>query len=304
MRHLPLLLASVLTAGVTLAPATSTATSTATGTAQAGSAASASAAESSAAAQRGAARVNVKGGFNLATFNVLGNGHTQAGGNRSSFASGADRMRLTVRAFRTRNVDVVALQELEVEQWRAFGKLTDGRYRVWADEKDIANAVAWRKQKFEFVRARTIGVPYFDGKIKQMPVVLLRQRATGQKMAFTSFHNPVTSKKRPGNDKWRKQAIAREITLAKNLRKRGTPTFLSGDFNERSERWHCHVARATNMVTAGNGDRRGGSCRPLDRMRIDWIFGSNGVLFSRYVAAETRRTRRASDHPLIVVRVR
>lgn len=295
MRHLPLLLASVLTVGVALGPAT--------GASQADSHSSGSAAESPATAQRGAARARVQGEFDLATFNVLGNDHTRRGKMRN-FGSGADRMRLTVKAFRKRGVDVVALQEFEEEQWRAFRRLTAGRYRVWAAKTDIANAVAWRTKKFALVKADSVGIPYFSGKIKQMPVVTLRHRGTGQKMVFTSFHNPSTSKKHPGNDKWRTRATTREIKLANKMRKRGNPVFLSGDFNDRSERWQCRVARGTNMVTAGNGDRRGGSCRPLDRMRIDWIFGSNGVKFSRYAAVESRRVQRASDHPLIVVHVR
>ena len=288
----PLLLASVL--GLGLAPATEAS--------QGASAASGSVESTVATGQRGAARVKVRGHFNLATFNVLGHSHTNGRGDR--FASSARRMRITVKAFQRRNVHVVALQEFEEQQWRTFRRLTDGRYGVWAHERHIANAVAWRTKKFAFVRARTIGVPYFHGNVRQMPVVFLRHRATGQTMAFTSFHNPVTSKRRPGNDKWRARAIKREILLAQHLRKRGIPAFLSGDFNERSERWQCRVARRTNMVTAGNGSGRGGSCKTPDRMRIDWIFGSNGVIFSRYIAVESRRVQLASDHPLIIVNVR
>lgn len=295
MRRLGLLLVLPLVFGVGPTPLD--------GDAPAGLTPSASAAEVSAPAPRRAPRVRIKGHFNLATFNVLGNDHTEGRGRRPGFASGVRRMRYTVRAFHARKVDVVALQEFQDEQWRAFRKLTGGRYRVWAHKRDRANAVAWRARKFAFVRGRTIGVPYFDGEIKQMPVVVLRHRATRQKMVFTSFHNPVTSKRRPGNDKWRRQAIAREITLANRLRRHGVPTFLSGDFNERSERWHCRVARATKMVTAGSRSRRGGSCRPPDRLQVDWIFGSAGVIFRNYVAVESRRVRRASDHPLIVVRV-
>lgn len=301
MRQLGLILVLVLAFGMGPIPVN--------GGAQGGLAPPASAAEASAAAegsapaQRRGARVRIKGHFNLATFNVLGHDHTEGRGRRPGFASSARRMRYTVKAFDARKLDVVALQEFQDEQWRTFRKLTRGRYRLWAHKRDSANAVAWRARKFAFVRGRTIGVPYFDGEIKQMPVVVLRHRATGQKMVFTSFHNPVTSKRRPGNDRWRRQAIAREITLANRLRKRGVPTFLSGDFNERSERWHCRVARATKMVTAGSPSRRGGSCRPPDRMQVDWIFGSAGVIFRHYVAVESRRIRRASDHPLVVVRV-
>lgn len=294
MRHLLLLFVSVLTFAVGLAPAAVAS--------QAVSVSSAPAAESSSAAQSRAPRVNIRREFNLATFNVLGNRHTTGANPR--FDSGAERMRLTVKAFRHRDIDVVALQEFEIQQHRAFRRLTDGRYRVWSDEKDIANAVAWRTSKFKFVRARTIGVPYFHGNIVQMPVVFLRLRSTGQQMAFTSFHNPVTNKKRRDSAKWRRKGTTREIKLINNVERRGTPAFLGGDFNDRTERWQCRVARATNMVTAGNGDPRGGSCKPLDRMRIDWLFGSNGVDFSRYRAVESKRVNRASDHPLIVVRVR
>lgn len=259
--------------------------------------------KTSQAAKKRHARVRVRGEFNLATFNVLGNDHTNGKRKRNGYASGVQRMRHTVAALRNNDVHVVALQEFEDEQWRAFRKLTKGRYGLFADKRQSANAVAWRKSKFDFVRGRTIGVPYFRGNIHQMPVAFLRHRATNQTMAFTSFHNPVTSKRRPGNDKWRKRATGREIRLATNLRRRGYVAFLAGDFNERTSRWHCRVARATNMVTAGNGVRRGGSCKPLKRMRIDWVFGSNGVRFSNYRALETRLTRRASDHPLIVTHV-
>lgn len=292
MRRFSVLQALVLSVGLGVLPAT--------GASQAATVPPIAVAESSGTAHRGNG-VEIRRGFNLATFNVLGNDHTRG---RDGFGSGVARMALTVRAFRKADLDVIALQEFEEEQWRAFRRQTGGRYQVWADEKHIANAVAWRTSKFAFVRARTIGVPYFSGNIRQMPVVFLRLRATGQTMAFTSFHNPVSNKKHPGNAKWRQRATTREITLANNLRKRDYPAFLSGDFNDRSKQWQCRVARATNMVTAGNGDRQGGSCRPLSRMRIDWIFGSDGVIFSRYAAVESQLVNRASDHPLIVVHVR
>jgi endonuclease/exonuclease/phosphatase family metal-dependent hydrolase len=297
VRPVSVLLASVLTAASTMAGAGLGAV-----TAPTSVAAPAVVTAPTPVARAGIRSVDVRKRFTLATFNVLGDRHTR--GRRDGFASGAARMRHTVRALRGHSVDVVALQEFEDSQWRAFARLTRGGYRVFAHDRQRANAVAWRTRSFRLVRGTTVPIPYFGGNLVQMPVVLLQSRATGQRMYFTSFHNPTTNRKHPGNDRWRARAAAREIALVNSLRRHHRPVFLMGDFNERSQRWHCWVAGATHMVTAGSGYRRAGSCRSREPRRIDWIFGSKGVTFRRYLPDRSRLVGRASDHPMIVVQVR
>ena len=83
-----------------------------------------------------------------------------------------------------------------------------------------------------FVEGHTIPIPYFHGKAKPMPYLLLRHLGTGQQVWFANFHNPADVRGPAG--KWRAVAVARETALANPLSASGLPVIFTGDFNAKA----------------------------------------------------------------------
>jgi hypothetical protein len=170
--------------------------------------------------------------------------------------------------------------------------------------RDTDNAIAWRLAEWGLVRARTVPIPYFDGRIKQMPVLLLRHRPSGRLAWFANFHNPASLPWLGSQRRYRVQATRRQAVLARRLiGGHGYPVFVTGDMND-TDRYFCPFTRATGMVAADGGHSTPGRCAPPRRARIDWIFGSPGVRFTGYTVVDGPLARRTSDHPMILARAR
>jgi endonuclease/exonuclease/phosphatase family metal-dependent hydrolase len=243
----------------------------------------------------------VTGSFTLATFNVLGDGHTRRGGNKTGWASGKVRIRRAVQALRDHHVDVVGLQEFQRSQWREFLRVAGNTYRVYTSAWDTQNAVAWRTDKFTAVSGDTVAIPYFDGHTRMMPVVRLRANATGQEMFFGSFHNPADTRRYRHQAPWRALATRREVRLVNDLAPSGLPVFVTGDMNERTS-YFCRLAAGTQMRSAFKGSTDG-ACVPPAYHGIDWIFGSAPyVTFDGYDVDRSAFIRRTSDHPLVTAK--
>ena len=100
------------------------------------------------------------------------------------------------------------------------------------------NSVAWRADTWEMVQPGLIPIPYFNGRIRPMPYVLLRHKQTGVQAYFSTFHNPANI---GGNmQRFRNEATNREIKLFNQLETTGTPQFVTGDMNERDE-YFCRI---------------------------------------------------------------
>src|SRR4051794_29096713 len=69
--------------------------------------------------------------FTVATFNVLGFKHTAKGGDKAKWPDGVRRMHSTIKLIRRFHVDVVGLQELQEEQFKAFRHGTHGRWSLY-----------------------------------------------------------------------------------------------------------------------------------------------------------------------------
>lgn len=244
--------------------------------------------------------------FVLSSFNVLGSKHTATGGDNKSMAPGSQRVRWAIDLLNQHEVDVVGFQELESDQLQTFLDETDGAYDVFPGSseggKGMQNSIAWRTDNWELVRAHTIPIPYFNGDQWPMPVVLLRNRATGLSAYFSNFHNPASTRHHPDQGHWRDVAISREVAMINRLiSNRKFPVFLTGDLNSRDEAF-CAITGQAPM-SAANGGSNDGLCRPPQPTRIDWIYGSPEVTFSGYEADESPAVQRTSDHPLIVTQV-
>ena len=246
--------------------------------------------------------VPIRDSFVLATFNVLGYAHTPPG---SGYEDGVTRMKRAVEALRGYNVDVVGFQEFEPRQKAVFLHKVNNSWGVFSGSDITRDSIAWNKRKFDFVRGHAILIPYFYGKPKPMPVVLLRSRATGQKMYFANFHLPASSPRRGSMERARDRGTHKQIKLAHRLRNKDVPVFITGDMNELEE-YFCKMTRNGDMHASNGGSNTRRDCRPPrlpNRTRIDWIMGATGAEFSDYVADESMRTNKISDHPLVVARV-
>jgi hypothetical protein len=240
--------------------------------------------------------------FTMASFNVLGSSHTNRGGHSPGMASGPQRIGSALAVLNGHGVSVVGIQEFQPDQRATFQRQAQG----WAMYPGLSlgrrageNSVAWRTDTWQLVRPGLVDIPYFNGRIRPMPYVLLRHTRTGVLAYFSTFHNPADI---GGNmQRFRNEATRREINLFKQLETTGIPQFVTGDMNERDE-YFCKVTGATPLIAAAGGSNQGG-CVPPRPAQIDWIFGSPAVVFSRYVVDRSPLVRRTTDHPAVVATV-
>jgi endonuclease/exonuclease/phosphatase family metal-dependent hydrolase len=163
--------------------------------------------------------------------------------------------------------------------------------------------VVWRKDRFEAVKTDSRSYPYFGGKHRNYPLVLLRDKESGTQFWVTSYHNPANTRKFGNQVRWKRQALAMEIPEVRNhLRTTGQPMIVAGDMNDRQE-FFCPFARGTDMHSASGGSSTAAGCSVPVRW-IDWIMGSTKVAFSNYRQDDGGLVDRTSDHPLVLADVR
>jgi hypothetical protein len=244
--------------------------------------------------KRPRARKPVRTSFRAATINVLGSSHTDR--KRSPYASGVKRIGNLVTILKSRGLPVAGLQEFQPDQRAAFAKAAPG----WAmypggDSWDVGTtSVVWRTKRFARVQARLTPMPFYEGKNRPAPSVLLRERKTGMRFWFSTFHLPRDTGKSVKAQRQRKVGTQRQIALVGELSKTRIPHILTGDMNER-ESWFCRFTRGTNMHTPVGGSNRG-RCKPPARSGIDWIFGSGRLDWSGFTVDTSRLVRRTTDH--------
>jgi hypothetical protein len=238
----------------------------------------------------------------IATFNVLGGSHTAADGKAPELASGPVRMRSTLRLLEAAGVDLVGFQELQGPMAEAFTSRARDRWRLFHADGDTENALAWRRTTWSLVEADTVAVPYFNGNLRQMPVVRLRHRETGIETWFVNIHNPANTNRFPQQQDGRAAALRIERRLVQRLAKGGSEVVLLGDFNQRAGAF-CHFTKSGLMQSA-TGERRGKDCQEPEYPGIDWIFGTRGLEFSDWNVRDDEPVDLTSDHPLVTVAVR
>lgn len=235
------------------------------------------------------------GSFVTATFNVLGASHTAG---RGKAYSGPARMVHTVQLLRDNRVDVVGLQELETKQATAFKQLAP-EYQLYSPPKDTRDSIAFRKDRFELVKKDGVSVPYMKNW-RTMPLITLRDKATGLKMRVLSVHNVVGKEA-----KWvarRAKALRLELEKHRALQaKRRMPTLFMGDFNERTEAFYCQMLG--EKFTSSSVWWTTPACELPARAGIDWIFGTPAMKFIGYQKQDGGLVDMASDHPLILTRI-
>jgi hypothetical protein len=236
--------------------------------------------------------------FRMASFNVLGASHTVRGGRHATYRSGVARMPGTISLITSHGVSVAGLQEFQPSQHGAFARSAPnwGVYpSVAAGREASANSIVWDQAVWELVDANTIAIPYFGGRLRPMPYILLRNLASEQLVWFANFHNPADA--HGPAQRWRNAAVGREVALANALTADGTPVVFTGDMNDR-EAYYCPMTASTTLEAANGGSNVGG-CAPPDRMDVDWIMGSAPVDFTLFESVREGLVRQTSDHPFV-----
>ncbi len=242
--------------------------------------------------------------FRVSSFNILGYDHTARGGSKKGYADGATRMKWAAQLIKSRQVDVVGLQEFQPLQYNKWVKKASAHYDIYPGYIDtigfLRNSIAWRKDKFRLVSTTWIKLPYFKGEVLRMPVVLLQSIQTGQQIYFMNFQNPANTR---GNaEKWRLLGQRLQIGLVNLLKtSNGLPIVWTGDMNSKKQVF-CRVTKQAGMISANGGSRTDSTCTPPPNMVVDFIFGSQ-VAFSNYVQDRSRKVVRTSDHHMLMTDV-
>lgn len=235
-------------------------------------------------------------GFRLASFNVLGSSHTSG---RQRRASGPTRMSAATRYILDRDISIVGFQEMQGDQRSRFLAATNGNWGLYPGgtqhSGDGDNSIGWNKDVWELVKAETTPIPYFHGRNRNIPVLLLKNKQSGMSIYMTNFHNPADV--RGNQQRWRNVATQRQIELFKALARTGLPILVTGDMNERTE-WACQVLPGADMRAAIGAEGRGGGCGSPHNPFVDWIVGSYDLQFSNYTA--DNGVKSITDHPVII----
>lgn len=236
-------------------------------------------------------------GFEVASFNILGANHTDSGGSKASWPNYDKRIPGTIELLERYGVDVAGLQELQWRQRTMFLNRTGDTWGIYPSGQND-NSIIWRKSEFGLVEGGTFKVPYFNGHLRDMPYVLLKDRDTNRTAYFISVHNPTTNKRWGNQDKWRYEAVRRERQKVIDLRAQGRPVFLTGDFNDRA-RAFCPLTRDKLMISPDSIPSM--TCRmPEEYYWVDWIFAAGQSRFTTLTVDTSPRARKISDHPLVV----
>lgn len=255
--------------------------------------------DASGAEQRKVRRVD---NFVVATFNVLGHSHTTGARSRPRFDASAPRLVRALEVLDRTGIDVVGFQELQRPQYKQFRANTVGEWAIYRGSRtDSENSIAWRKDKFRLVRGWNVAIPYFHGNRRQMPVVMLKSRETGQRIFVMNVHNPADTR---GNaSKWRRIAVAKERAVTTRLtRRQNAPVLLTGDMNDRA-RFFCQVTKNGVLHSVFGGSHRMGRCNP-PASGIDWILGNKFVDFVSHKVDRSRLVNATTDHPVVSSHVR
>jgi endonuclease/exonuclease/phosphatase family metal-dependent hydrolase len=244
--------------------------------------------------------------FRLSSFNALGSSHTRKGTGRKQKASGPARASRAAQYVLDNNIDVIGFQELQGDQRSAFMGGTGGGYGLYPGNElrsmDGENSIAYRLDTWELVKADSVSIPYFGGRPRNMPVILLKNKQTGITAYFTNFHNPADTRQFGAQGRHRAAAKAREVALFADLRDDGYPVFVTGDMNEQQS-WFCAVAGPGDLKAAAGGEGGRDGCSVAGGFRIDWIAGSHDVEFSNYREDKSGVVAWITDHPVMVTDV-
>lgn len=249
-------------------------------------------------------------GFVVASLNTLGASHTRDGGGYPTYDV---RTAGQYNLLNSYGVDVVGLQEFQEPQYNSFMNMSAGTFGVYPDQATLddksspfmqgnyaptENSIIWRNSTMELVSTDFIRVPYFVAP-RNMPIVLLRERATGQMAYFINVHNPASGVGYGDQSAARAQAIAIERQKIIDLRATGLPVFITGDFNDAAPAF-CGITSQMLAISPDSIPSMG--CAMPRSSGIDWIFAAGPARFTRYARDWKPKNMRLTDHPIVWTR--
>lgn len=233
--------------------------------------------------------------FRMATYNIQGSSHTCSGCSRSGSARAARGTQYVL----DHEFSIVGFQEMQANQRSTFLSRTGGRFGLYPGGSqhsgDGDNSIAWRLDTWKLIKTDGISIPYFGGRPRTIPILLLKNKQTGIEAYFTNFHNPANVHGPAG--KWRAIATQRQIALFNQLNRTGKPVFVTGDMNDHRN-WACQIVTGSPMQMAVGGDGRNGCSVTTNRI-VDWIGASLPVQFSGYTEDRSSVVNYLTDHPII-----
>lgn len=241
----------------------------------------------------------------IATFNLLGYGHTMKGGDRRGFSDGVTRQKMADQLIRSNGLEIVGFQEMEWPQINQFKTEMGGSYDIFPGRTDSdyrvnvdGNSIAWRKDRWTAVETSFYDAPYFGGTNVPKPIVLLRNNITGQELYVTNTHNPANTKGDAQQYRDRSVDIQAGVVNALHSKRPAVPVVFTGDMNDTRD-FYCRITRRTTLEAANGGSNDGRTCRLPSSPQIDWILGSPSIVWDRYRQLRTAYVKKTTDHPLV-----
>ena len=240
--------------------------------------------------------------FRLASFNVLGNGHSKPYAHDDRFGPSRMRADWTAQALITNRLDVVGLQEPTAGQLQGILTAAQGRYAAYpgpgAGDLAVEAPLVWDTRKYVAMEKMTIRTQ-FIARVLKRPVVRLKDRATGRQFWVMNIHNAPWDYQEKRN-----KAVKVQLAKIQELEQSGLPVFYIGDFNEKRTIL-CKVLKKTGLISPYGGriNDQGECVDPRKVMRVDWIFGSKTAKYSGFAYSKPPLVRLSTDHWVPVVNV-
>lgn len=262
--------------------------------------------------------------FNIATFNIL-----YSTGSSSDWQA---RLNHTSDVIKNKEggLDVVGLQEVRENQWRALqtsdhlGDAYDIYPKPYSKEGYAGqNPVVWKKDRFELVEGSSLpGYTVLAKKDSSVSIqVKLRDRASGQEFYVINGHHPAGN----GFDRQRTEMVKALYDHAKSINSDTTPVFMMADFNtklmpvdqgagtRREDLAYCVLTQQPFWHVYDARDNKTGHCPSTEfsldggrvPMPVDHIFMSRTVDASKVSRVAGGKGSNGSDvHDTIIARVK
>lgn len=263
------------------------------------------------------------GEVKIATFNVHGSSHTASNGSQSGASRAGPQAALILRE----GYAVVGFQELQPGQRRSIMARLGPGWGIWPAKPHYSdpgahsvNSIIWDKSQVTFVSGSSLPMPYYFAghrKPRDIPLVQLRQRGTGQLFYVANTHDPAFAR----HKKHRLEDARQHASDMDRLVDQGFPVFMTGDFNsgfavrtrgsvaggKRENLTYCVMTRSGKVmngydlaqVPARRGECPRQTSQELGVGQIDHVYASANVHVSDYQVISKQQTN--SDHPVVSI---
>lgn len=211
-----------------------------------------------------------------------------------------DRKDDLIALLRRLDMDVFGLQEVHIRPYR---ELCEG-LKEWelVDDHDVSTPVAYRKSRFDlekkgvFWLSETPDVPRSKGwganYVRPCLYLILKDRRTGRRLCFTNTHTDHIAVK--ARVEGMKLVMARMKSFSEGL-----PVVFVGDHNDGPKSEMAAIARRSLRDARDISEKKDsgpvntyhgfGRVKPRERMRVDYIYVSDGVRVRDFVTHDDKR---------------